>query len=249
MTQAATDTSIPRLIIAEDDASEFLKAVGFVKHALPNQIQKEAKRDLYAYCIDKAYCGGYVTAADGHRISKWVFYANSQSPEFHGHVSVDDVEAYRNKRKSEMSIPLAKDISYPDVWRTKRYVMLGAINLGRVINITSLLRAVSAFENAKFDSIMVEFQGAIVRLTAEDAEMVIDVRVPNAMDSKAKAIRQCCINPEHLADALRAIERGKPSDSDVFVELSPKAIRFLAMRDAAPWGDELIMLRNNDRGT
>jgi hypothetical protein len=246
MTQA---DAIPRLIIAEDDASEFLKAVDYVRHALPDQIQKESKRNLYAYCIDKAYCGGYVTATDGDRISKWVFYANVESPKFYGHVSVDDVEAYRNERKGEMSIPLAKDISYPDVWRTKRYVMIGAIDLGRVINITPLLRAVSAFENAKFDSIMVEFQGASVRLTAEDAEVVIDIRVPNAIEGKAKAIRQCCINPAHLQDALRAIERGKPSGSDVFVELSPKAIRFLVMKDAAPWGDELIMLRNNDRGT
>jgi hypothetical protein len=236
---------VPRLTLAGNDAREFLAAVDRVKHALPGPVQRVARWWLYAYHVDvdKARTSGYVTATDGYRASRWVFHPATEGPAFCGPVTVADVDDYRMARNGELSLPIAGGISYPDVWRAAREAMRGAVRLGRVTSVAPLLRAVSAFERAGFDSIMIGIRGADVNIAAEDKEANLEIvaHVAGAMEGDAEAA--CSINPAYLAGALRAIERGSPSNSEVVAELSLSALRLSVMYGASVVAEEVIMTR------
>jgi hypothetical protein len=238
----ATTDYIPRLNLVGNDAREFLAAVDRVKHALPGPDQRVTQWRLYAYHVDKARTSGYVTATDGYRASRWVFHA-TESPAFCGPVTVADVDACRKERNGALSLPLADGISYPDVWRAAREAMRGAVRLGRITRIAPLLRAVSAFERAGFDSIVVCWKDADVRIADEEAEagLKIVAHVANATEGEAEAA--CAINPAYLAGALRAIERGKINGNEVIAELSLHALRLAVMNGAALVAEEVIMTR------
>jgi hypothetical protein len=217
-----------------------LRAVERAKHALPGSVQKETHWWLYAYYVDCDQTGGYVTATDGHRASKWRFHA-TEAPEFCGPVSVADVDVHRKARDGVVFLTLAENISYPDVWQAARKAMQGSMLLGRVSRVKALLRAVSAFERAGFESVVVDFQGTDVHIAAEDMEVGLRSSAPKAIVGEAKAT--CCVNPEYLAAALRAIERGKLNNDNVVAELSPKALRFILIDGADITAEEVIMTR------
>jgi hypothetical protein len=243
-----TDTTtnyVPRLTLAANDVREFLAAVDRVKHALPGPTQRVTRWWLYSYHVDvdKDRTSGYVTATDGYRVSRWVFHVTTEAPAFCGPVTVADIDDYHKARSGALSLPMAAGISYPDVWRSAREAMRGAVRLGRITRIAPLLRAVSAFERAGFNSIRFYWKGAAVHITAEEAEanLKIMAHVENATEGEAEAA--CCINPEYLAGAMRAIER-KPSNSEVVAELSPAALDLSVMNGAILVGEELIMTRS-----
>jgi hypothetical protein len=244
MTQAATDISIhtTRLTLSRIETQSFLKAVDCAKHALPGRAKEEAKRDLYAYHIDKAHTVGYITATDGHRMSKWAFHTHAGSPAFRGPVSVEDVEAYRKARHETVSLTLADGISYPDAWRAAWDVMRGAMRIGRLANITPLLQAVSAFESAGLESIMLWIQESDVHITAEGAGLKMRALLADVIEDGTEEAA-CCITPSYLADALRAIERGKPRVSEVIVDLSLWALRLTVTTGVTVAAEEVIMTR------
>jgi hypothetical protein len=242
VTAPATD-HIPRLTIADADARQFLAAVDRVKHALPGPTQRVTRWHLYTYHVHRGPTGGYVTATDGYRMARWVFHVADDGPPFDGPVSAEDIDAYRKARNGALSLPLADGVSYPDVWRAAREAMQGSVRLGRIVGIAPLLRAVSAFECAGLDSIRIGCRGADVHIAAEDAEANLKIRahVANAIEGEAEAA--CSINPAYLADALRAIERGKLSGSDVVADLSLWALKLTVTNGADLMAEELIMTR------
>jgi len=239
-----TDTSIyiPRLTIADVDVREFLAAVDLAKHALPGPAQRKMQRWLYVYHVDRSYSGGYVTATDGHRVSRWVFHV-TEGPAFYGPVTVADVDDYRRARNGALSLPLADGISYPDVWRAARETLRGSVRLGRIVGLEPLLRAVSAFERAGLESIRIDCRGADAHITAEDAEANLKIRayVANVIEGDG-AEKALSINPAYLAGALRAIERGKSSNNEVVAELSARALRLTVTHGADLMAEELISL-------
>jgi hypothetical protein len=252
MTQDATDTSIntPILTLSRIETQSFLKAVDCVRHTLPDPTQKDAQRHLYAYHVDRGPAGGYVTATDGYRASRWAFFASTKAPAFCGPVAVADVEAeaYCKERHGAVSLTPVEGISYPDVSQAVRKAMQGAVWLGRITRITLLLRVVSAFERFGFASIKIDFQGADVHIMAEDKEVGIKASIPNAIEGNNAiegdgARKVCYIEPDYLSGALRAIERGKLNNSEVAAELSPRAIRLTVMNGSSMAGEELIMRR------
>jgi hypothetical protein len=252
-TDAATSTAIsidadtwpgtPRLTLDGADARAFWKAVDCAKHALPGPVQRATWWYLYSYHVDCGPAGGYVTATDGYRASRWAFHLAEPGPEFYAPVNAADVDECRKARNGAVSLLPSSNITYPDVQRSVRAAMQDAVRLGRVTRVTPLLRAVSAFERAGFDSIKIGFRGDVY-IVAEDekASLRIRSRIANVIYGDARGL--CAINPAHLAGALRAIERGL-GNNDVVAELSPQALRFRVLDgDNILVAEELIMTRS-----
>jgi hypothetical protein len=222
------------------DARSFLKAADFVRHALPSRLQKEPGQELYAYHIDKSDTGGYVTATDGHRSSRWVFHTHTDSPAFCGQVYVDDVEAYRRARRDAVFLTPAEGISYPDVWQATWDAMRGFVRLGRVTRVKALLHVVSAFERAGLDLVMVWVRESDVHITGEDEGLKLQAHVAGVIEDGGIEV-SFCITPAYLAGALRSIERGKPRESKVVADLSPQALRLTVMDGVVVVAEEVIM--------